>query len=592
MVLPERRQPFTSPLLKLRGHARTLKGLITASQPHRRDLDGVYVDAVVVLAAPDAVIQDAGGRDAPSVTTLAKSVGFFQNTARIPAKFSKNIASVQAMVRRALQGAARARSGPLRFNSWEVEERLGGTDASTEYRAFNTYAGPNSGHVLLRVYVADPYLPEDERAAQRTRIANAYGALNHMPGHPAIVGVRDFFATEGEDRYVLVTEDVAGQALRLHVDKPNLALTFDQKLAVACELLDALAHAHRYQVVHRNITPGTLLLGADGNLHVIGFEFARAGVDRSKTIAQAIVDDLEPLYQAPETFQEPANASAASDVFSAGLVLYELFAGAKPFSSPTDVYDQSGVFHAKPSEVRSEVPSAVDKWLQKLCSFDPDQRPPAAQAVEELRRLLAAPEGDDSGGEPLATPAEAEPASTVDYAWLMPGTILTSKYLVEKRIGAGSFGVVYKVIDTLGDVPRAVKVILKDRHSTLERLKKEYRTLLRVPEHPNVVRVYDAQFSDSGFPPPFIVFEYIDGLDISEMINQKLFSPDDALDLARQATDGLAHLHRHGAYHCDIKPPQSAVDYRRGTRSSTSTSQSSPTWATGRRRLGPQYVPP
>ncbi|MFY1574770.1 methylation-associated defense system protein kinase MAD6 [Verrucosispora sp. WMMD703] len=551
---PERRQPFASPLIKLRGHARTLKGLITASQPNRRDLDGVYVDAAVVLAAPDAVIQDPGGRDAPSVTTLAKSVAFFQNTARIPAKFSKNIAGVQAMVRKAVQGAAHARTGPLRFNSWEVEERLGGTDAYTEYRAFNSYAGAKSGHVLLRVYVADPYLPKEERAGQRTRIANAYKALNHMPGHPAIVGVRDFFATEGEDRYVLVTEDVAGQALRLHIDRPNLALTFDQKLAVTDELLDALAHAHQHQVVHRNITPGTLLLGADGHLHVIGFEFARAGVDRSKTIAQAIVDDLEPLYQAPETFREPANASPASDVYSAGLVLYELFTGEKPFSSPTDVYDQGGVFPAKPSDLRSEVPTAIDNWLQKLCSFDPDQRPSAAQANEDLRGLLAARDSDDFGGEPLATPAETEAASLVDYGRLVPGTMLTSKYLVEKRIGAGSFGVVYKVIDTLGDVPRAVKVILKDRHSTLERLKKEYRTLLRVPEHPNVVRVYDAQFSDSGFPPPFIVFEYIDGLDISEMINQKLFSPDDALDLAKQVTDGLVHLHRHGAYHCDIKP--------------------------------------
>ena len=106
-------------------------------------------------------------------------------------------------------------------------------------------------------------------------------ALNHMPGHPGIIGVRDFFATEAEDRYVLVTEDVSGQALRLHIDKPNLALTLDQKFHVAAELLDALAHAHEYGVVHRNITPGTLLLGTDGHLRVIGFDFARSGSDRS-----------------------------------------------------------------------------------------------------------------------------------------------------------------------------------------------------------------------------------------------------------------------------------------------------------------------
>ena len=256
-----------------------------------------------------------------------------------------------------------------------MDERLGGTDSYTEYRAFNSYAGERSGHVLLRVYAADPYLPSAERAQQRTRIANAYNALNHMPGHPGIVGVRDFFATENEDRYVLVTEDVPGQALRLHTDKPNFALTLDQKLHVASELLDALAHAHEHDVVHRNLTPSTLLLGTDGHLRIIGFDFARAGTDRSRSIAHEIVDDLEPMYQAPETFREPANASPASDMFSVGLVLYELFTGDKPFTSPTEVYDQGAIFPVKPSQARTGLPADIDEWLQKLCAFDPAQSP-------------------------------------------------------------------------------------------------------------------------------------------------------------------------------------------------------------------------
>ena len=65
--------------------------------------------------------------------------------------------------------------------------------------------------------------------------------------------------------------------------------------------------------------------------------------------------------------------------------------------------------------------------------------------------------------------------------------------------------------------------------------------------------------------PPFIVFEYVDGLDIGEMVAQRLFSPEDALDLAKQVTEGLAHLHRHGAYHCDIKP-RNLLWTRRGVR--------------------------
>ncbi len=111
----------------------------------------------------------------------------------------------------------------------------------------------------------------------------------------------------------------------------------------------------------------------------------------------------------------------------------------------------------------------------------------------------------------------------------------------------------YKVIDTLGDVPRAVKLILRDRHSTIERLKKEYRTLLQTPEHPNVVRVFDADFLPNN-GPPFIVFEFINGMDVGEMIEGLLFSPDDAVELARQVSAGLAHLHQYNVFHCDIKP--------------------------------------
>ncbi|MEW5885064.1 MAG: nuclease-related domain-containing protein, partial [Armatimonadota bacterium] len=70
---PEGRQPFNSPLAKLRGHARAIKGVITTSQPGRRDIEDIYVDAAVLLTAPDAALVDQGGRDAPNVTTLKKA---------------------------------------------------------------------------------------------------------------------------------------------------------------------------------------------------------------------------------------------------------------------------------------------------------------------------------------------------------------------------------------------------------------------------------------------------------------------------------------------------------------------------------------
>lgn len=550
---PQGRQPFSSPLAKLRGHAKAVKGIITSSQPGRHDLLDIYVDAVVVLTAPDATLVDQGGRDAPNVTTLKKAAAFFQNATRIPAGKSKNIGPYNNIIIKAVQGVARPRSGPLRFGSWQVLEKLGGTDSYTEYRAFNAYAGQKST-ALLRAYQADPYRPQEEREKQRLLISTAFRTLSATPGHPGIVGVRDFFPTEGEDKYILVTEDVPGQALRVHIAKPTLALTMDQKNTVAGDLLSALAHLSAHKVVHRNISPANILVGTDGHVRLTGFDFARSGTDHSRTIAQEIVDDLEPRYMAPEIHGEPGAATPASDTFSVGLVLYELFTGERPFKTPTELFEQKAVFAVKPTAVRSELPKGFDAWLQKLCAFDPDERPAAARALTEFKLLLDPSDASASEAGSAQASARNSPQLELDYSALLPQTQLTPKYVVEKRLGKpGSFGVAYKVIDTLGDVSRAMKLVLRDRVSTVDRLKKEYRTLLRIPDHPNVVKVIDADFIP-GNGPPFIVFEYIDGLDVGEMIEDHLFAPEDALELARQVVSGLVHLHEAGVFHCDIKP--------------------------------------
>ena len=552
---PEGREPFTSPLLKLRGHARTFKGMLLESQPGRRDLDGVYIEAAILLTSADANLVDQAGQDSGNVTTLKRAGAFFQNAGRIPGRFDKSIVLVARMVEGALVGAARKRQGPLLLGDWQVVERLGGTDTCTEYRAINTTVGRRGGTVLLRVYRADPYLSVADRAQQLARISNAFTALNRLPGHPSIVGARTFFPTEGGQQFVLVTEDAVGQALRLHIGKPALALTLDQKLAVARELLEALDFCHQHEVVHRNLTPGTILLGSDGHVRLTGFDHARAGVDRSHTIAREIVDEVDPAYTAPEAFRDPAQASPASDVFSAGLVLYELFSGDRAFGSPTELFDQSGVFPVKPSARRAELSAAVDSWLQGLCIFNPDRRPTAREAAAALETLLGGPVPAPEPPPVTARPATVAPpdADEVDWANLKWGTMVAGKLEVQKRLGGGAFGVVYRVVDTLGDVTRVLKLILKDRYSTLERLKKEYKILVHLPEHAHVVRVLDANVLP-GEGPPYILFEYVDGEDVGDLIEGGTFAAEDALLMLRQVIDGLIHLHREGVYHCDIKP--------------------------------------
>ena len=549
---PEGRAPYPSPLGKLRGHARTVKGLVTQANPGRYELDSIYVDAAILLIAPDAHLNDREQLDADRVVKLKDAERYFKDATRIPARFSKNILQQQGLILHALK-VVKPASAVQRFGHWEVKEKLGAAEFYTEFRAENAFAG---GTARLRVYQADPYQPEDMRKAQVNRIANAYRALSKLPLHPNIVAARDFFPTDDDKSFILILDDVPGQALTVHMARPQLALTLDQKWHVAKDLLAALTHAHHHSVVHRNLTPGAILIGQDGTTRITDFDFAKPGVDRSLTIATDIVDLVEKAYVAPEAFREPGAASTASDIFSAGVILYELFTGERPFAGePTTVWDRAGEFLNKPSALRPELNERFDGWLQSLCTFDEHKRLTASAALTVLNALLQPVVQPGAGPiqAPKLEPVEAAVESQADYLNLAAGYRLTHKFIIEKKLGRGSFGVVYKVIDTLGDVARTVKLIISDRYSTLERLKKEYRNLVLIPEHPHVVRVLDADVIP-GRDIPFLVFEYVEGSDVGDMIQDRLLSPEDALELGKQVMEGLVHLHAQGFHHCDIKP--------------------------------------
>ncbi len=555
---PEGRQPFASPLGKLKGHARALKGLITDSHPARPELDQLYIDAVVILPAPDAHLNDPSGKDTKATTTLARAERFLKDSTRLPHWANRDIRGFHRLVLNALQANSRPSPGPKQFGSWAILEELGGpNDDYTDYRVYNAAAGPKSGTALLRAYRADPYLTDpDAKAQQNARIQNAYLALNNLPSHPNLLGVRDFFASEMEDTFYLVTDDIPGNVLKLYFKKPDLALTYDQKTKIAQDLLSALHHAHCHQITHRNLNPSAILVGTNSQTYLIDFDYARSGTQRSHTIADDITDLLDKDYLAPECQGgNTGAASPAADIFAAGLLLYELFTGHKPFADPSDSYDRRAIFPILPTAHTPGLPAEFDTWLQQLCTFEIQSRPTAKQAWTRLRAILRRAKAQPAprpNPEPAPRPSP-DANSTLDYRHLAPDTQISRKYRIEKKLGEGSFGVVYKALDTLADRYVAMKIILRDRYSVIERLKKEFQVLSGLPDHPHVVKVFYPDYLPNH-GPPFIAFAYVDGIDVKEMVRDRLFSAEDGLRLGLDVASGLAHLHQHNVCHCDIKP--------------------------------------
>jgi serine/threonine protein kinase len=542
---PEGRAPFNSPLPKLRQNAKVLKSLIVGT-PEHAERKRIYVDAVVLMTAPDARLNDPLDRDKPGVCSLVGCERFFQNASRLPFQPPTLTIPHLGAIRQAIQGKARAQSGLPAYGNWRCEERLGSNENFTEYRAYNIYAGPGGGHVLLRAYKADPLLPVADRLAQAKRISNAFRALNQLPSHPAIPGVRDFFPAEGDHLFILVTQDAPGQSLRLHLKKPSLALTLDQKIHVVRDLLSALTHIHSHGVIHRAISPATVILGLDTQTRLVDFDFAKTSGERSATVGKEAVESADQRYLAPEVYADPANASSESDIYSTGAVVYELFTGEPAFRDLTEAIENSAVFLQRPSQHGANVPNGFDDWLQSLCFFAPEKRPTAKGALQSFEALFG-----PAAGLHESSVGTAEPRP--DYKDLPSGFVLRGKYTVEKLLGMpGAFGVAYKVIDTFGDIARVMKIYTGPTDLD-SRMRQEYQTLLRIPPHPNVVKVIDGDYLDGG-GPPYVVFEYLEGSDLKEQVGNRALSLNDISNVALQVAAGLDHLHRNNAFHLDIKP--------------------------------------
>jgi serine/threonine protein kinase len=551
---PEGRQPFVSPLAKLRSHAKIMATIIRESNTGLIELRKAHVHATVLLTADDAAVIDPEGKDGPDVTDYKRCLKYFRETSRIPTSRLKDITRFQAQIAKAITGKAKPRSAALVFRDWQVEERLGGTDRYTEYRAKHNLLGKSGGFARLRVYKADPYQDAAARKEEFKKISNAYRAVAHMPTHANVLAVKDLFVSDEENQVVLVTEDLPGQSLRLHIKKPSMALTFDQKLQVMQDVLAALDHAHRYEVIHRNLTPDAVLVTKGGQSRVTGFDFARVGKNRTSTIADQVVDDLDPAYQAPECDKDPRQASIASDLYAAGLIFYELLTGELPFESIDQMMEADGKFPMKPSEHKPDLPKGIDDWLQKFCEFDPEERHASAAIARKALDDLILPEAKNDTAPDSSSQTAAGAPLPDNLRQLPKDFVLAERFTIQQKLGEGGFGAAYKVFDAYGDVVRVIKIIDKDRRSVFERLRREYKTLTNLPEHPHVVKVIWADRMADTKQTPYIVFEYVEGLDVSDLIDAEALSLDDAVRIVREAAEGLAHLHKHGVYHQDVKP--------------------------------------
>ena len=229
--------------------------------------------------------------------------------------------------------------------------------------------------------VLHPNLAQDPGFVDRfRREARAVAGLSH----PNIVGVHDWGAVDGV--YFMVMEFVRGQSLRDVLSAEGL-LAPAQIADVLLQVLDALEHAHRKGIVHRDVKPENVLLTADGVAKVTDFGLARAYADARSTQSGTISGTAQ--YLAPEQLLgEPADPR--TDLYSVGIVAFELLTGSAPFNGETSVaiaYKHLRDRVPRPSARNTTVPKGLDGWVGSMTEKDRELRP---ESATEARRDLAA----------------------------------------------------------------------------------------------------------------------------------------------------------------------------------------------------------
>ena len=233
-------------------------------------------------------------------------------------------------------------------------------------------------------------IQDDPAARERLiREARAASALNH----PNIVGIH---AIEADTEHVfIVMEYVEGESLRKLVKEGKLG--WQRALEIAPQILSAIATAHDAGVVHRDIKSDNILLTSKGQVKVLDFGLAR-GRDTSVDLTRAGSSAGTPAYMSPEQVRdEPVDER--SDLFSFGVVFYEMLTGRIPFKGEHQAALAYSIVNETPPELRkhnAQIPPAVQPVVSKLLEKNPRERYPSANAVlDDLRRI-------ESGGRATA----------------------------------------------------------------------------------------------------------------------------------------------------------------------------------------------
>ena len=280
---------------------------------------------------------------------------------------------------------------------YDILERLGVGGMGVVYKARDTRLDR-----VVALKVLSDHLLADEDAQERFLVeAKAAASLDH----PNICTIHE--VSESDDgRFYIAMQYYEGDTLQQRIDQGPIPLP--QTLDIAAQICRGLVQASIQGIIHRDIKPSNMILTADGTVKIVDFGLAKyAGSDVSRTGTRVgTVDYMSPEQTRGETVDQ------RTDIWSLGVVLYEMLSGKRPFRAGSDHAIVNAILNNRPDSLSSLVPSlplAVVAVVERAMHKDPERRYPDNDAIlTDLEQLLADPSCQISLDSTPSLPPEGE----------------------------------------------------------------------------------------------------------------------------------------------------------------------------------------
>ncbi len=270
--------------------------------------------------------------------------------------------------------------GKLLDNRYELLERIGTGGMAVVYKA-----RCHRLNRLVAVKILKPDLAQD--AEFRRRFHDESQAVA-MLSHPNIMAVYD--VSSSDDLDYIVMELLDGITLKQYMQKKGLPLNWREALHFITQIMKALSHAHSRGIIHRDIKPQNIMVLRDGSVKVADFGIARVISAAQSTLTQEALGSVH--YVSPEQARG-SHIDARADIYSAGVVLYEMTAGRLPYEGDTPVsvaIQHISSIPLPPRDINPDIPEALEAINMKAMASDVDKRYVSADAMladlEEFRK--------------------------------------------------------------------------------------------------------------------------------------------------------------------------------------------------------------